>query len=474
MTSRPATVADAARRLGAGPVSDIRSEAFEVWFDPFFLARRTRRLVFSCLLVALAVFGALDVRDRLATGPGAQHMSDFSCYVVAAEALASGGDPYAVANPRGWHYLYPPFLAVLLMPFHRLPLTALGMFWFVANVAAASSTYFLVLRLHGRRNRRLPLWLAVLPVSAVVVPAVSSLQRGQISLVLLFLEMLGLTLILVGRPGLASLAGGVVLAAAAALKLVNLLPAGVLLVGLLAACAHRRDAVDRLRGVAAAGGLLAGLALFVWILPSVALGAERNAAHLSTFVRRVVLNPGLAADAGILAWAPSNVSVLNASRHARGVIQASVKGGSAALPIGPDGPAEAVGLFGFACVLLVPALVLAVRAGCRQDAVLQAACFGLALMAGLLLCPLTWKHQLVQIIPAVVYSARALLDRGRYRLAQVVAAVPAALIVFNSAVPTVAGAGSLGLGLAGWTAGTLALLVYVTGSSREPRSWLSD
>lgn len=454
----------AARQSEGGRGEDCVPHGTPAWTDPFFPNRRTRRLVFGILLAALAVFGALDVQNRLATGPGARHMSDFSCYVVAADALAGGADPYTVANPRGWHYLYPPLLALLLVPFRQLPLPTLGMVWFAVNVAAAAGTYFLALRihLHSTRGRTLPRWLALFPVLAVVAPAISSLQRGQISLVLMFLEMLGLMLILTGNPGRASWAGGAVLAAAAVFKVVPILPAGILVVGLLAATASRRDPDALRRASGAAGGLLLGLTLFVWILPSAVLGAERNTTLLSTFLHRVAFNPHLAADAGILASASSNVSALNASRHARGIVPITAKEGSDTLPVGPDGPAEAAGLLGLGLVLLVPAFALTVRAGQRGDPITLAAAFGLALAAALLLSPLSWSHQLVQIVPAMAYSARALLDRGRKQTALVVAAAPVALIWLAYASPPIALTGFLGLGLAVWTAGTLALLLHAS------------
>ncbi len=439
------------------------------WTDPFFPDRRTRRLVFGILLAVLAVFGALDVWNRLGTGPGVKHMSDFSCYVVAADALATGADPYTVVNPRGWHYLYPPFLALLLMPFRELPLRVLGMAWFALNVAAAAGTYFLSLRISGRTDRALPVWLALLPFLAVVPPAVSSLQRGQVSLVLLFLELLGLQLILTGRPGLRSLAGGAALAAATAIKIVPILPAAFLVVGLFAAWFTRQDQDAPRRAFGAAAGLLLGLALLVWVLPASVLGAGRNATLLSTFVSRVARNPRLAADAGILASASSNVSVINASRHARGIVPDTAKEGADPLPVGPDGPAETGGLIAVGLVLLLPALALTVRAGRSGDQITLAASFGLALAAGLLLSPLTWSHQLVQFVPAISFSARSLLDRDRDDAALAVAAAPVALIWLAYAFPPITRTGFLGLGLAAWTAGTLALLL-TTPEKRFPLS----
>jgi hypothetical protein len=425
--------------------------------DPFFPSRRARRLVFGALLVGLALFGALDVRRRLATGPGAIHRSDFSCYVVAARALADGNDPYAVANPRGWHYLYPPFLALLLVPVRDVPLTALGLAWFALNVAAAVGTYFQAIRIGRVAAAKWPAWLAYLPFLAVVPPAVSCFQRGQVSLVLLFLEVLGLRLVLEGRSFRMPFAGGVLLAMAAAIKLVPALPAAVLLGGLAAAAATGSREVRRLSG--AFLGLAAGVVLFLWVVPAGVLGADRNAALLGRFVERVVTNPRLASDAGIQVWAPSNVSLLNAMRRAREVASGRGDAAKMNLPPGPEGPAEAAFLVVAGLLLTGMALALSVKGSRAGDPLVVASAFGLALSAGLLLSPLTWLQQLVQLVPALAFPARALLERGMGRAGLAVAAAPAAAVWAAYAIPPLAGAGFLGLFLALWTGATAAALL---------------
>src|SRR4051812_35861414 len=73
--------------------------------------------------VAAAVWGLTDVRNRARVDPDdpTAHKSDFTVYTEAGAAFFDGRDPYAVASPRGWHYLYPPLFAILVSPLANLP-----------------------------------------------------------------------------------------------------------------------------------------------------------------------------------------------------------------------------------------------------------------------------------------------------------------------------------------------------------------
>jgi len=92
---------------------------------------RGRLLVFAVFSVALA-FGA----EPLVTGRG----TDFRAYVEAASALRAGHDPYAGVHP----YLYPPLLAVLLVPLTSLPAPAAAWLWAIASAAALAASAALV------------------------------------------------------------------------------------------------------------------------------------------------------------------------------------------------------------------------------------------------------------------------------------------------------------------------------------------
>ena len=53
---------------------------------------------------------AVDVgpRGRVVPGRVDAHRTDFTVFTEAGKAFFDGRDPYAVTNPRGWFYLYPP------------------------------------------------------------------------------------------------------------------------------------------------------------------------------------------------------------------------------------------------------------------------------------------------------------------------------------------------------------------------------
>ena len=70
------------------------------------------------LTAALIVWGLVDVRNRGRIDPGnlVEHRTDFTVYTEAGAACFDGRDPYGVTNARGWGYLYPPLLAILVAP----------------------------------------------------------------------------------------------------------------------------------------------------------------------------------------------------------------------------------------------------------------------------------------------------------------------------------------------------------------------
>ena len=65
------------------------------------------------------VWGLTDVRQRGYPDVPAEHRTDLTVYTEAGAAFFDGRPPYEVSNPRGWTYLYPPLLAMLLAPLHR-------------------------------------------------------------------------------------------------------------------------------------------------------------------------------------------------------------------------------------------------------------------------------------------------------------------------------------------------------------------
>src|SRR4029077_16802845 len=70
------------------------------------------------------------------------HRSDFTVYTAAGAAMFNKRDPYTVVNPRGWHYLYPPLLAVLVSPLAKLDSQWQGVIWYAISLLMAVGCYF--------------------------------------------------------------------------------------------------------------------------------------------------------------------------------------------------------------------------------------------------------------------------------------------------------------------------------------------
>ena len=97
-------------------------------------------------------------------GPG-RPSSDLGVYLRAAWAAKQGESLYAVADSRGWHYIYPPLLANLLIPLANPPEEA------PAGYRAAAVSY--------RLSASLWYWFCVACVLAAVHVMASGLERSQ-------------------------------------------------------------------------------------------------------------------------------------------------------------------------------------------------------------------------------------------------------------------------------------------------------
>lgn len=218
-------------------------------------------------------------------------MTDAGVYFRAAWAVRSGADPYTIQDDRGWTYLYPPTLAVLLTPLADPPPGADRslMLPYPASVAVwyALSLVFLATAAHwlGKAVEEscsdpgLPAiptggwtwWRHRLFPVVVCLPAVgSTLSRGQVN-TLLLMTLAGMILCVVRAQRFRA---GLWLAAAVALKV---FPAYLLLYPLL-----RRDG----RWVA---GFASGLVLLLLVVPGVLVGPATAWGYNRAFVERMLL-----------------------------------------------------------------------------------------------------------------------------------------------------------------------------------------
>ena len=211
--------------------------------------------------------------------------------------MRTGADLYRITDNNGWHYHYPPLLAIVLTPLASPPPNAdtTGMppfalsaaLWYVFNLV------FLLVAVHRLASaleqtaadpaiRRQPAgcrrwWmLRLVPILTCLPPIAHTLMRGQLNMLLLLLFSSMLVALLRGRR----LEGGLWLAGAICVKII---PAFLLLYPL-----WRRDG----RMLA---GCAVGLVIGLGVIPGLVFGPERTVGYYRT-VGQAVLLPGLTHD----------------------------------------------------------------------------------------------------------------------------------------------------------------------------------
>ena len=255
------------------------------------------------LLVAATIWCFVDVRQRGYLYPECpeEHRTDLTVYTASGRAFLDGGQPYEVANPRGWTYLYPPMLALMLAPLDVLPTQDQVTVWFFISLLFCWGCWRECRRIVtivcdedasvAAAWARWSPWLAVAAVTAALIPTLNCLQRGQVSILKFYFSLLGLRLILGGRTYRAWLAGGVALALPIVLKILPLVQVGFLLflqlLDLVATFGKQQPVPEpvRRRFAASTWGVALGLALFLLFIPAMLIGWRANLHHLDTWGR---------------------------------------------------------------------------------------------------------------------------------------------------------------------------------------------
>jgi hypothetical protein len=247
------------------------------------------------LLLALFVLHSLSVGYRSLFLH--RHMTDLGAFLRGAWAVRTGGNLYESADDNGFHYIYPPLLAMLLTPFADPPVGAdttwrvpfavsvflmyafslLCAFWASHWLASGLEQNSLDPQIRSQPPGCWRWWmLRILPLLLVLPEIFGTLARGQVNLLLLTLLCGTIGAVLRKRSGLA----GVFLSGAICLKV---LPAFLLLYPL-----WRRDTRCL---VACAVGLIVGLA----IIPALR-GPEWAITQYQAMAGKVLF-PGLGAGA---------------------------------------------------------------------------------------------------------------------------------------------------------------------------------
>ncbi len=240
--------------------------------------RRRARLTLALLALALAAaaHGWFDVRQRARLDRGLRHHhTDLAVYLAAARAVEDGGDPYRAESPRGWRYVYPPLLAILVRPLLRLDVPDAALVFYALSVLALALSVVWIARAVGPPPGGRAAALATLAASPFLL---QTLQRGQVTILLLATVAGALALLLRRRDALA----GVVLALGGALRLTPFLVAGMVAIGGLRAV-RSRGASDALRFPL---GLLGGTLLWFVAVPGVLLGPRRAIETTSLWLSR--------------------------------------------------------------------------------------------------------------------------------------------------------------------------------------------
>lgn len=271
--------------MDGSPATDPRHEPL----------RRGERWALYAFFAILVVFGVI-VEHRSAL----QHTrkGDLNVFLRAGWAVRADADLYAVTDDNGFHYHYPPLLAILAAPLADAPagLDRTGMLPYPVSVAIC---YFLNLLLLAfavhhlaralektalaRGRLSWPVgsrgwWaLRMTPLLACLIPLGHSLSRGQVNTLLLAL-FAGFLADLLHRRHFRA---GMWLSATICVKII---PAYLLLLPL-----WRRDG----RCLA---GCAVGLVLGLVVIPGTYLGPSRTIACYREMTRTVLL-PGLGSDA---------------------------------------------------------------------------------------------------------------------------------------------------------------------------------
>jgi len=441
------------------------------------------RWMFVALAVAFAVWGWVDVRRRAETDPtnSCIHKTDFTVYTEAGSAFFDGRDPYTVTNARGWGYLYLPLFALLVAPLHHLASQWQALAWFFLSAWMAWGCYREIVRM-GRLvttpgSADVPRWFGYGALAAGALPALNCMQRGQVGIAQLYLLLLGFRLLLESRSLWKSFAAGIILSVPIAIKITPLLPVGFLLFQQFIAAVsanRRRPTVER--AAASWLGTTLGMVLCVLVIPASLVGWQANLGHLHTWWERVAMKIDQPGDAFAGdAYSFRNQSLSNAVRHLGNWADHTFGQGADDRPtVTPDGQeqnllmasesvdAMLMGIEISALILLLGVAWCTARSG---DLLAQAAGFGLACAATLVISPIARAHYFVLLLPVLPLLPRYLAGKNRTRAAFWLAAVPVALMLAHYLFLNFAGRiGLLGIGTAVWYAVASVMLIRTAGA----------
>ena len=229
-------------------------------------------------------------------------------------------------------------------------------------------------------------------------------------------------------------------------KLIPALPVAVLLLQRWAAAlAPSRSPRSLSRATTVTLGLALGVFLFTFAIPAACIGWSQNLHHLHTWSRKVVTSPDIGREVFVEVDNDSNQSFSNAAHLLAARIRGRATAGAnsvidqaahrqwlaAVTAINTHRQADHVTaewVRGVQVIVLALLMVAGLAAGLRNDILGQAATYGLACLATVLVSPVAWSHYYVLWLPSVLLVPPWLMRQGQLRAARAVAAVPLGLI----------------------------------------------
>ena len=245
-----------------------------------------RRTVIALVIAAVVLGVVVEVRSAFLK----RRMTDVVCYLRGAWAVRAGENLYAVTETSGWHYNYPPFLAILLWPLAEpapgatpivaLPYPVSVAVWYILGVAGFALAVHLFAAAVEAGFARPPrrygsLWwsMRLVPLLVVLPAAARTLARGQVNTLVLALLAGWAAGLVSGRR----VRAGACLAFAICIKVI---PAFLILHPL-----WRRDR-------RCLGGLALGLVIGLVVLPVAASGPREAFVQARTLYETTLL-PGM-------------------------------------------------------------------------------------------------------------------------------------------------------------------------------------
>jgi hypothetical protein len=442
------------------------------------IGTRWGRWVWIIVVAILLVWGFTDVRHRADLDPHNvfKHRTDFTVYTEAGAAFFDGRDPYAVTNPAGLYYLYPPLFALLVAPLHALPTDWQGVTWFLLSLLMAagclSECRKIVQRIqeafegrHPADRHNLPGWIVVATAAAVLFPFLSTLQRGQVGIAVLWPLLLGFRVISEPQGRFWWFWGGTLLALPVVMKVTPALPVSILLLQqFVAAVRTERSPIACRRFVHCVSGFTVGMIVFLLLVPTILIGWEDNSRHLETWYTSVATNEHLGEAQNFQYHNANNQSFTNAVHLLGNWFAYTFTGGpddrgigfptAPPTPLPMDAPIVRTILVVPRALLALLLIVVAVRWHWETEGAVQVAVFGLACAMSLPLSPISWRHHFVMLLPGMLFLPWALYETHR-SAARWLAIFAALLIVVNSITREFANGiagrlGLLGIGITIW------------------------